>query len=122
MSSDIELGLRPSVPPCASHEEPGDGQSKNNLTYGTSTPKASIPSSTISHSPKEVGPLEAVSSPDLLATEFWEKVTTFSETFPSPFSGSSAGSRSETELRMPPKPTLLRDSKSLEEVPHFSLD
>ena len=82
----------------------------------------SEPRRTIPHSPKGVGPVEVASPLDLLATEPWEKVTTFSETFPSPVTRSLASSRSEVELRLPPKPTLLRNSKSLEDVPPFSLD
>ena len=119
---DIELGSRPPVPHCTNHEEPRDGQSQNHLTCGPSTPKVAESHSTISHSPKNVGLVEVVSPLDLLATEPWEKVTTFPEFFPSPVIRSLASSRSEVELRMPPKPTLLRNSKSLEDVPHFSLD
>lgn len=119
---DIELGSTPPVPLRTSDEEPGNGHSQDHPTCGTSTPKASNPGSAIARSLKDVGPLEAIPSLDLLATEPWEKVTTLFETLPSPFNRSLASSRSEIELRMPPKPTLLRNSRSLEEVPHFSLD
>lgn len=120
--SDIELGSTPPVPPHTSHEEPGNGHSEDHLIRGTSTPKASNSCNAIAHSLKDIGPLEAIPSLDLLATEPWEKVTTLFEALPPPINRSPASSRSEIELRMPPKPTLLRHSRSLEEVPHFSLD
>ena len=113
--------LKSPVQACTSHEEPGDGHCQSHITCGRSTPKASNPGSAISHSPKDVRPLEAIPPLDLLATEPWEEVTKLSETFPSPSNRSFASSRSEIELRMPPKPTLLRNSRSLEAVPYFSL-
>ena len=119
--SDIELGLTPSVLATTGHEEPGDDHSQNHVTGDTPTPKSSNPDSTIANSLKDVAPLAAIPHLDLLATQSWEEVNPLSEAFPSPFRRSTASSRSEIELRMPPKPSLLRNSKSLEAVPHFSL-
>ena len=76
---------------------------------------------TISQPLKDMGTLKALQSLDLLVTEPCEKIAMVSEAFPCHSKRSLTSSRSETELKMPPKPTLLRNSRSLEDVPHFSL-
>lgn len=101
-------------------EEQEVGGSYDHLTGTASMPKASILQSAILHSPKDVEALGATSPLDLLSTVPWE-ATTLSGDFPYSFRRSLAGSRSEIEISMPPKPILLRNSRSLEDVPHLSL-
>ncbi|KAM0806033.1 hypothetical protein BDR22DRAFT_196125 [Usnea florida] len=118
---DIELGLRPSAPAVTSLEESENGRSQSNLASGTPLLIAPDPVSAISHTSKDSKYLGVIPTLDLLATVPWERAPKSCGALPPLSRQSLASSRSEVELRMPPKPTLLRNSRSLEAVPHLSL-